>query len=251
MPFSKFGGFRHGLLAAAPKVPESGEPVLASEKLGITAPRPPAVTDYQRKFSDETHNYVREYIRNADQKAAFFFAALTAILAFLNSQNVPSRWLKNVTQWSFVDGLGFVSMFGNVPFALRMIGFAVVFTILVISANTMVMAVRERTSEVGVLKTLGFEDGTIFRIVLLEAAFITLGGGVAGSLLAKFAIEGSRFSFGGFLPPMSVYWSTVLTGIALALLMLPRLPRAARLGVEGRRPLRLRERRREAGAQQR
>ncbi len=114
---------------------------------------------------------------------------------------------------------GFVSMYGNLPFVIRIIGLAIVFAILLVAANTMVMAVRERTSEVGVLKTLGFEDGTIFRIVLLEAAIITLLAGIAGSLLAKFALEGSKFSMGGFLPPMSVYWSTVITGVALAVLM--------------------------------
>ncbi len=99
-------------LAATTGAPEGGEPALAFEKLGTAAPQAAAVTDYHAKFSEEAHNYVREYIRNADQKAAFFFAALTAILAFLNSQNVPSRWLKNVQQWSFVDALGFVSMLG-------------------------------------------------------------------------------------------------------------------------------------------
>ncbi len=88
-----------------------------------------------------------------------------------------------------------------------------------IAANTMVMSMRERTSEIGVLKTLGFSDGTIFGVVLLEAAIITIGGGLAGALLAKFLIEWSRFNFGGFLPPMSVYWSTVFTGIGFAALM--------------------------------
>ena len=68
---------------------------------------------------------------------------------FENSDNAT----KTESEQAF--GAGFVSMFGNVPFALRMIGFAVVFTILVISANTMVMAVRERTGELGVMKTLG------------------------------------------------------------------------------------------------
>jgi hypothetical protein len=64
------------------------------------------------EFSDAVHNYIREYICNADQKAAFFFAAMTALLAFLNSQHVPTRWLKDIQQWTFVDGLGFVSMVG-------------------------------------------------------------------------------------------------------------------------------------------
>lgn len=114
---------------------------------------------------------------------------------------------------------GFVSMYGNVPFVLRVIGIAVVFAILLVAANTMVMAIRERTSEIGVMKTLGFEDRTVFLLVVAEAAVITLGGGAAGALLAKFLIEGSDFNMGGFLPPMSVYWSTVVTGIAIALLM--------------------------------
>lgn len=114
---------------------------------------------------------------------------------------------------------GFVSMYGNLPFVLRVIGLAVVFAILLIAANTMVMAVRERTREIGVYKTLGFSDGTLFRLVLVEAALITIGGGAAGALFAKLALEGSGFRLGGFLPPMSVYWSTVLTGIAIAALV--------------------------------
>ena len=114
---------------------------------------------------------------------------------------------------------GFVSMYGNLPFVLRVIGLAVVFAILLIAANTMVMAIRERTREIGVYKTLGFTDGTLFRMVLLEAALITVGGGITGALLAKLLIESSGFSLGGFLPPMSVYWSTVFVGIALAALV--------------------------------
>ncbi|MBP8137513.1 MAG: hypothetical protein KAY61_04850, partial [Candidatus Eisenbacteria bacterium] len=83
---------------------------------------------------------------------------------FENSDNAT----KTESEQAF--GAGFISMFGNVPFALRVIGLAVVFTILVISANTMVMAVRERTSEIAVLKTLGFTDGAVFGMVVAEAA---------------------------------------------------------------------------------
>jgi hypothetical protein len=71
-----------------------------------------ATSDRHAKFSEDVHDYLREYIRNADQKATFFFAAFTALLAFLNTQNVTARWLKDVRLWSLVDGLGFLSMSG-------------------------------------------------------------------------------------------------------------------------------------------
>jgi putative ABC transport system permease protein len=113
-------------------------------------------------------------------------------------------------------GAGFVSMYGNVPFALRVIGLAVVFTILVIAANTMVTAVRERTNEIGVMKTLGFSDGTMFTLVLVEAAIVTLGGGVVGAVFARLAVRGANL---GFLPPLVVQWPTVLGGVAIAVLI--------------------------------
>ena len=108
---------------------------------------------------------------------------------------------------------GFVSMYGNVPFVLNVIGLAVVFAILGIAANTMMMAMRERTTEFGVLKTLGFSDGTVFGMVLAEAAIITVGGGILGALLAKLVVTGATT---GFLPPLTIYWSSVALGIGIA-----------------------------------
>jgi putative ABC transport system permease protein len=113
---------------------------------------------------------------------------------------------------------GFVSMYGNVPFVLRVIGLAIVFSILLIAANTMMTAIRERTGEYGVLKTLGFTDGAVFGMVVIEAAIITLGGGLLGALGAKALVEKASIP-GGFFPPMSVYWGTVLTGIAIAVVI--------------------------------
>src|ERR1051326_5970831 len=94
-----------------PSAPEQ-HPVLATIADKVPAATPQPITTAHARFSDEVHSYIREYIRNADQKATFFFAALTAILAFLNAQKVPSRWLKDVRLWSFVDALGFLSMLG-------------------------------------------------------------------------------------------------------------------------------------------
>jgi putative ABC transport system permease protein len=113
---------------------------------------------------------------------------------------------------------GFVSMYGNIPFVLRVIGLAIVFSILLIAANTMMTSIRERTSEIGVLKTLGFTDGAVFGMVVIEAAIITLGGGLLGALGARALVTGASVP-GGFFPPMSIYWGTVLTGIAIAVVI--------------------------------
>ena len=114
---------------------------------------------------------------------------------------------------------GFVSMYGNIPFLIGLIGLAVVLSMLGVAANTMMMAIRERTGELAVLKTLGFSDGTVFAIVLAEALVITGIGGTAGALLAKFTIEGTSFTAMGFLPPMQVHWQTVVLGVVIALVM--------------------------------
>jgi len=134
--------------------------------------------------------------------------------AIYESSAAPTR-----TETERAFQAGFVSMYGNVPFLIGIIGIAVVFAILLVAANTMMMAARERTAEIGVMKTLGFEDGTIFRVVLAEAAVITLGGGLIGALGAKWLIEGSGFNAGGVLPPMTVSWATVVIGIGIAVLM--------------------------------
>lgn len=134
-------------------------------------------------------------------------------LMFENS----SAQTKTETERAFQAG--FVSMFGNLPFVLGVIGFAVVFAILFVAANTMVMTVRERTNEIGAMKTLGFSDGSIFAMVLAEAAFITVLGGAGGALFAKFLIEATEFNAGGMLPVMTINGSTVGTGIAIALLI--------------------------------
>jgi putative ABC transport system permease protein len=76
-----------------------------------------------------------------------------------------------------------VSMAGNLARLLNLIGVAVIFTILVVTANTMSMAVRQRRKEIAVLKTLGFGGGLIMALVLGEALVLgTLGGAVGVGL---------------------------------------------------------------------
>ncbi|HQR02859.1 MAG TPA: DUF5706 domain-containing protein [Rhodocyclaceae bacterium] len=79
------------------------------------------VDEARAKFSEETHQYIREYIRLADQKAAFYFAGTTALLAFLYKTHLLHLWLKAPTSWVFADVLSFVASVGLVSSALACI----------------------------------------------------------------------------------------------------------------------------------
>ena len=85
---------------------------------------------------------------------------------------------------------------GNLILLLNGIGLAVIFTLLLVTANTMSMAVRERRTEIGVLKTLGFSGRLVLGLILAEGTLLGLCGAVVGLLLARFLI--------GLLPDVPV-----------------------------------------------
>ena len=84
--------------------------------------------------------------------------------------------------------LGFVSMLGNVKAFLLSISVALTFMLLLVTANTMAMSVRERVREVGILKTLGFTKPAILAILLGEAALLTSIGGLIGCFFAELLV---------------------------------------------------------------
>lgn len=83
----------------------------------------------------------------------------------------------------------FISLTGSLSFLLNGIGLAVMFTILLVTANTMSMAVRERQTEIAVLKTLGFPSGLVMSLLLGEAAVLGALGGTLGLLLGRSMIQ--------------------------------------------------------------
>jgi putative ABC transport system permease protein len=83
----------------------------------------------------------------------------------------------------------FAALAGNLALLLNSIGLAVTFTILLVTANTMAMAVRERRTEIGVLKTLGFSGARVMGLILGEAAALGVLGGVAGLLFGQAMIH--------------------------------------------------------------
>ena len=84
---------------------------------------------------------------------------------------------------------GFLAMIGNLALLLNSVAMAVMFTILLVVANTMSMAVRERRTEIAVLKTLGFSSGLVMLLILGEATVIGLLGGGLGILLGRGMIK--------------------------------------------------------------
>jgi putative ABC transport system permease protein len=86
----------------------------------------------------------------------------------------------------------FMSLVGDLGALVNGIGLAVCFTILLVTANTMSMAVRERRTEIAVLKTLGFRSGQVMGLVVAEALFMSAAGGflgIGGALLAILAMN--------------------------------------------------------------
>jgi putative ABC transport system permease protein len=149
------------------------------------------------------------------------------------TRNSPSP-TKTGTEQAF--NASFATMWGNVSLLMGTIGIAVVFAILLVTANAMMMSARERTREVAVLKTVGFSDVTLFSLVMAEAAFIAVIGAVLGLGGAKLLYKSTNFNAGGFLPGFNVTGDTLLIGGAIALVLMvasgvvPAL-RAARLPV--------------------
>ena len=114
----------------------------------------------------------------------------------------------------------FATMWGNVSLLMGTIGMAVVFAILLVTANAMMMSARERTREVAVLKTIGFGDSTLFGVVMLEAGIIAITGAVIGLGGAKLLYKATHFSGGGFLPGFDVTTNTLLLGSAVAVVLM-------------------------------
>jgi putative ABC transport system permease protein len=78
-----------------------------------------------------------------------------------------------------------VKQFGNIEFLIMSIGGVVFFTLLLVTGNTMAIAVRERTAELAILKAIGYSDRFVMIFVLAESLVIALIGGGLGLAAAK------------------------------------------------------------------
>jgi putative ABC transport system permease protein len=114
----------------------------------------------------------------------------------------------------------FASMLGNLNLLLGSVALAVVITTLFVAGNTMAMSVRERTTEIAVMRTLGFPAGTIFMLVVGEGLLVAIVGGAIGAGLARLLINGAYLGLaGGFIPAFGVNNWNVVVGLGLSVLI--------------------------------
>jgi putative ABC transport system permease protein len=147
-------------------------------------------------------------IENPDQSAAVG-AAIDAL--FANS----SAETKTATEKAFVQG--FANQAGNIGAIVTAVASAVFFTMLLVTANTMAQSVRERTAEIGVLKTLGFTDHAVLLLVFGESLFITVLGGGVGLGLAALVVPAVGNVASQFLSAFFLSAPAITMGFAIAI----------------------------------
>ncbi|MFB3819552.1 MAG: ABC transporter permease [Candidatus Methylomirabilales bacterium] len=110
----------------------------------------------------------------------------------------------------------FVKQMGNIEFLILSVGSVVFFTLLLVTGNTMAIAVRERVRELAVLKAVGFSDIFVLAVTLAETLILAALGGSLGVGLAKlFTLRGDPT--GGLLPFFYLAPGAMAAGLALAL----------------------------------
>ncbi len=151
---------------------------------------------------------------------------------FASSEN-PTR-----TQTESAFAQMFTDMLGNIQAYIRNIGLAVVFSLSLVAANAMAMSMRERTTEVAVLKAIGFPRFRVLTMVLGESCLIAVFGGMLGVSLGCLCLQllhsvSSQFFPFGILD-MAGLWLLYLliaaAGIGLVSGIIPAI-RAAQLAV--------------------
>jgi putative ABC transport system permease protein len=162
--------------------------------------------DEARQFGTGTVGW---YILRIDPGADAVTVANTIDTQFANS---PSE-TETSTEAAFAQS--FAKQFGNIQLIVTLILGAVFFTLLLVAGNTMSQSVRERISELAVMKTLGFSDSSVLGVVLSESILIMLVGGLLGIGIGWLLVQGAAAAMGAMLPGIYLPPQSVLIGFAI------------------------------------
>lgn len=166
--------------------------------------------DEARRFGQGLVGWYVIRIANPDDSAK---VAARLDATFANSESET----KTEPEAAFVQG--FANQVGNIAAIIGSIVGAVFFTILLVAGNTMAQSVRERTSELAVLKTLGFTNGGVMALVLAEALLLVVLGGGLGLLLGWLLVPVVGESLKGLLPVFRLPGRDVAVGAVIILLL--------------------------------
>ncbi len=165
--------------------------------------------EYFDEANQYTNGMVGWYIVKLDSpnQASRVAKAIDAI-----SQNSANE-TKSQTEQAFQQS--FAKQFADIGLIVTAIMGAVFFTLLLLTGNTMSQAVRERIPELAVLKTLGFTNGTVLTLVLIESVLLIVLGGLIGIAISALLIPVISAASGGMLSLPNVPLETWLLGLAL------------------------------------
>lgn len=175
--------------------------------------------DEARQFGNgEVHYYI---VSVSDPKQADRISR--DIDAMFANSSVETR-----TQTEYALAQAQLKQLGDINFIANAIVGAVLFTLLFLTANTMMQSVRERTSELAVLKTLGYSDTKVLVLVLTEALLLCLFAAALGIALAALVFESPALQqlFGNFSMPTIV--AAMGAGIAVLVAFVSGFPPAWR-----------------------
>jgi len=158
-------------------------------------------------------NQVGWYVIRADDPEQAPAIAKKIDAMFANSQTET----KTDSEKNFVAG--WAKQIGNISLITQFIAAAAIFMMLLVTANAMAQSIRERTNELAVLKTLGFGDGKILGLVLLESCVLALVGGLAGLGLAWVLVTVGGDPTGSYLPAFYFPTRDLIAGALMVLLL--------------------------------
>lgn len=164
--------------------------------------------DYLNETRQFAKDFVGWYVVRVSDPASAADIGRRLDAQFANSANET----KTSTEKAFVQA--FANQIGDIGTIMIAIVVTVLFTILLVSGNTMAQSIRERTGELAVLKTLGFSDRRVLTLVLVESLVLATIAGGLGLGLAWFVIRQGDPT-GGLLPAFYLAPRDMAIGVAL------------------------------------
>jgi putative ABC transport system permease protein len=186
--------------------------------VGIAYPRNPRVDTtlmlFQYDYFNETRSFGKDTIGwlllTTDSPAINDKVINTIDTMFANSP------YETATDTEKAFNKAFIAQLGNIALIVGLVVGAAFVTILMVVGNTMAMSVRERTTEIAVMRTLGFPSSTIFLLVAGEGLMMAVAGGLAGALLARVVVNPDLLQMGAFIPAFGVNNTNLAMALALS-----------------------------------